>query len=272
MDKPEHLPSARVSRHTMVIRKRAQEDAKRHGVESGRLHAVNDAAADNARRPVSEVRRDGHVVSGRFVSRREDGARTSVRLKSGDTLIRYRDGEALIRRTVPSKAEARNQILFAYGIGYAVLFVFYLVFLMTGTFEMTPQQYLDKAFARRHADSEPALKRAAMEVMRGNRTPAEVRFAAPISFYDANKDLIKVEAGNRITLQAAAKLGNAIIEDMARPESNRTFSSPFVLYKERRLAEVDWGYWLLFYNLLGFICCLFCFCGSRSVIFSAPRA
>lgn len=192
------------------------------------------------------------MISGRFVSKGEDWAKSSVRLRRGDTLVHYKDGDTLIRRRVVYKTTVKRNVLIAYGIGYLVLFALYASFLLFGSYEITSSEYLRKAFAKRHGETVRALMRAALEATRSNRTPAEVRFAKEVTFYDAEKDLVVINAGDRATLLTAAKLGEAVIGDLAKPEQSRSLPGVFVLYKESWLASVDWPYWLMVYNLLGF--------------------
>lgn len=259
-DKPESLRHTRVSRRTQVIRKAASEDARRHGVSSERLPAVSAPASSASRRSVDKPSRvttistrNASVISGRFVAKGEDGTpRASVRLRRGDTLVHYKGGETLIRRRVVHKTNVKRNVLIAYGVGYAVLFALYAAFLMTGSYEITSEEYLRRAFAKRHGETVRALQRAAVEATRGNRTPAEVRFAKEVSFYDAEKELVVINAGDRVTLLTAAKLGEAVIEDLAKPEQSRSLPASFSLYKESWLTSFDWTYWLMAYNLLGF--------------------
>lgn len=264
-DKPENLRSNRVSRHTMVIRKAAAEDAKKHGGVSSSETSVmpRTTTADGARPakdeikggrsgPTSIIVKEGKAVSGRFVSTRFDGSRASVRLKAGDAVIRTPTGETLIRRRTAPKAARGKSVLWGYGVFYLVAFVLYGVFLFTGTHETSPEQYLSRAFSKRRGDTVLDLERAAYAAMRGNRTPAEVRLAMDLNFYDESQEMVKVAAGDRLTLLTAAKLGTAIIKDLERPPAGRTLPESLVLYDETWLASIDWPYWLMLYNLLGF--------------------
>ncbi len=269
----------RVSRHTVVMRKAADDDARRRGgvtssgtgstrVGSAGTRTTNapDSQILDLRpttsasgRKTSMVVKEGKRSSGRFIATAPDGRRESFRLKAGDTVIRRQDGETLIRRRVAHKSSSRKQILIAYAIGYVVIFGMYLAFMLTATHTVKSEDYLTNAFSRRQGETIPDLERAAYEAMRGNRTPAEVRFAADLTFYDRNKDLVKIKAGDRITLQNAAKLARAIIDDLRKPPENSEFATPFKLYDETWIASVNWPYWLMAYNLLGFyiLCGLF---------------
>jgi F0F1-type ATP synthase membrane subunit b/b' len=111
---------------------------------------------------------------------------------------------------------------------------------------------VDRAFSRRESSSILDLERAAFEAMRGNRTPAEIRLAQKLSFYDERKNAIHVEQGDRLTLVAAAKLGHAIIEDQKLPPDRRAFRDPIRVYKETHLAGVDWPHLMTIYNATGF--------------------
>lgn len=228
--------------HTIVMRRDGDKDA-----------VVLDSRKVSARLSA----RDSGRSSGRAAS---SSARTtaSFRAKGGDTIIRYEGGRTIIKRA-PRRDEVRRQLIVGYSVIYLFLFILYGVFLFTGTRELTPEEFIKKAFSKRQGTELFDLERAAMLAMKGNRTPAEVRFAEPLSFYDENKDMVRVEAGDRLTLLTAAKLGQAVIEDLGRSEKNRTFGKPFILYDETFLASLDWPFWLMLYNLLGFFLLLIIF-------------
>jgi F0F1-type ATP synthase, subunit b len=260
------------------MRKAADDDARRRGgvtsagtgstrvgaAETKVINAPQSQVLDLSHpgkggRKTSIIIQDGKATSGRFIATAPDGRHESFRLKAGDTVIRRQGGETLIRRRVAHKTSSRRQLLIAYAIGYVVIFGLYLMFRLTSTYEMECEDYLTHAFSRRQGETIVDLERAAYEAMRGNRTPAEVRFADDLSFYDRRKNLVKIHAGDRITLQNSAKLARAILDDLRRPPENSEFSKPFKLYEETWLASVDWPYWLMAYNLLGFylLCGLF---------------
>lgn len=258
-----------VSRHTMVMHKAKEDDARR--VEE---RDAADPSGDSARisdrlmargagtRVLERETRDGRTASGRQVVVRHDGSgrystrlagrqAESIRVAGGDTIIRYKSGDMVIRRGA-RRAQLRKQMLVAYAVGYFVLFGCYVYFLFAGTATITPDDFITKAFALRHSSDVIDLERASMEAMRGNRTPAEIRMAETLSFYDENKDTIHVASGDRLTLLTAAKLGHAILEDQKLDAAKRNFNKPFRIYKESYLTNVNWPYWLTVYNSLGF--------------------
>ena len=191
-------------------------------------------------------------ISGRLASTRLTVDKTaSIRVAGGDTIIHYKSGDMVIRRGA-RRAELRKQAIVFYAAGYILLFGLYAYFLFTGTTAIEPREFVDKAFSRRESTDILDLERAAYEVMRGNRTPAEMHMAQALSFYDENKDPVHVEAGNRLTLLTAAKLARAIIEDGEKPESLRSFAKPFKIYKETYLAGINWPICLSLYNSFGF--------------------
>lgn len=274
-----------VSRHTLVMRKAKDDDAERiarqdeEGAPSGNRTRVLSTRMPSSRAPgtpesaEARISRRDRTVSGRTVVIHRDGRdsgsltvsttlsgrqASSVRVTGGDTIIRYQSGDMVIKRGT-RRASLRRQLIWAYALGYVALFSLYSYFLFTGTQTITPDEYIRNAFSRRHSSDVVDLERAALEAMRGNRTPAEVRPAENISFYDENRDLIRVESGNRLTLAVAAKLGKVIIDDQKKDVSKRTFQAPFRIYKETYLAHVDWPYWLTFYNALGFFLLLLLF-------------
>ena len=183
---------------------------------------------------------------------------TSVRVTGGDTIIRYQSGDMVIKRGA-RRAQLRRQLIWAYALGYLLLFGAYLYFLIFGTTTITPEEFVQKAFSRRHSSALIDLERAAFEAMRGNRTPAEVRLAEPLAFYDENKDMIRVESGSRLTLVTGSKLGKAILDDQKKPANQQTFTKPLRLYQETYIANANWPYWLTVYNALGFFLLLFLF-------------
>lgn len=269
-----------VSRQTIIMRKAKDDDAKRiaereGGAETGdgrnsisqRLSArgaLSESASPSSRRDVTAsgrrvvVHQEGSV-SARLTSTRLTGEQAaSVRVAGGDTIIRYKSGDMVIRRGA-RRARLRWQALWTYAAGYLMIFGLYGYFLLTGTFTVTPREFVDKAFSLRQNTDIIELERAAMKVMRGNRTPAEIRMAETVSFYDENKEQVHVAAGDRLTLLTAAKLGRAIIEDEKKPEASRSFAKPFRVYKETYLAGVNWPWWLTFYNALGFFLLLLLF-------------
>ncbi len=268
----------KVSRHTMVMRKakddnarrltetdearRLEEEASAPAPRSGRTR-VDRGATSRAERRVSGrtvvVQREGEASRRLSVTTRLEGERAaSIRVTGGDTIIRYESGDMVIRRGA-RRAQLRRQLIWAYALGYLLLFGTYGYFLLTGTSAVTPEAFIDRAFAMRHSSTVPDLERAAFEAMRGNRTPAEVRVAEPLSFYDENGDLVHVEAGSRLTLVTAATLGKAILDDMKKDPSKRNFNKPIRLYNETYLANMNWPHWLSMYNSLGFFLLLVLF-------------
>ncbi|MDR1521048.1 MAG: ATP synthase F0 subunit B [Planctomycetota bacterium] len=278
-----------VSRHTMVIRKAREDDARR-------LAEANPEAADGFKPPSrpalaktrrssteivriprkkpsadpmknrglppsqSRVPMDGATSAipggGDFgkissVTRFFGPARSSGRSARGNTLVRYESGRMEIRRGA-RQLSIRRQILLGYAIGYFLLFSLYGYFLLSGKVEISPEDFVQRGFALRRGTGVEDLERAAFEAMRGFRTPAEVRLAEALSFYDENKEMLRVEAGSRLTLPVAAKLGKAILEDMKLPEKVRVFTRPLTLYQESFLASLDWPHWLTVYNSIGF--------------------
>lgn len=258
-----------VSRHTMVMRKAKEDDARRveerdaadETRESAKISARLTARGAGTRvleRDPGDARTASgrqvvvrHDASGRYSTRLSGRQAESVRVAGGDTIIRYKSGDMVIRRGT-RRAELRKQMLIAYALGYFILFGCYGYFLFAGTTTISPEEFVAKAFALRHSSDVIDLERAAVEAMRGNRTPAEIRMAQALSFYDEAKDTIHVASGDRLTLLTAAKLGHVIIEDQKLEASKRTFTKPFRVYKESYLTNVNWPYWLTVYNSLGF--------------------
>lgn len=263
-----------VSKHTMVMKRAAADDAERvarrdaeaaakpsdSAAVSKRLSARLTGQSAKAEPPPGAktvsgrtvvIRREGDISKRLTVSTRVTGQPTSVRVMGGDTIIRFQSGDMLIKRGA-RRAALRRQLLWAYAVGYLALFVLYGYFLLTGTTSITPEEYLNKAFRLRHSSAEADLEQAALAAMRGSRTPAEVRFAEPLSFYDADKEMNRIAAGDRLTLATAVRLGKMIIEDQQKPAASRTFAKPFLLYKETYLANLNWPYWLTVYNAIGF--------------------
>ena len=274
----------RVSHRTMIMRKAKDADAERLAKQD---EAVSDADGKtrvlqtdrpSSRAPEhsgeSKISRRDRTVSGRTVVIRRDGVAkdgrltvstklsgqqaVSVRVTGGDTIIRYQSGDMVIKRGA-RRAQLRRQLIWSYALGYLLLFSVYTWFLFTGTYTMTAEEYISRAFARRHSSDIIDLERAALEAMRGNRTPAEIRPADNLSFHDENHDMIRIAAGDRLTLVTAAKLGKAILDDQKREPGKREFSKPFRFYKETYLANIHWPYWLTFYNALGFFLLLILF-------------
>lgn len=273
------------SRHTMVMQKAREEDARRVAAsDSARAETelsddtrtirppqpktfrVPGEKAPPPREPSERrvsgrsvtIHRPGEGRKGLTVATGRAGGPASVRVTGGDTIIRYQSGDMVVMRGT-RRAELRKQIIWAYALGYLILFATFGYFLLTGTTTMKPEEYLERAFSKRKGESVMDLERAAYEAMRGSRTPAEVRLAEPLTFHDENKDTINVASGDRLTLLTAAKLGQAIIEDQRLPESRRTFAKPFRLYKETYLANMRWPFWLTLYNSLGFFLLLLLF-------------
>ncbi|MDR3211493.1 MAG: hypothetical protein LBU79_06220 [Planctomycetota bacterium] len=265
-DNSNNFRATRVSRRTQVIRKAATDDALRHGVTKSFTPEGTATAKPEEQRSArtllpqsaSEKLRSGSVtikktkvVSGRFISQRE-GLRTSIRLRPGDTILRKQGGQTLILHRRQPRFTLKTQVLTAYALGYVVVFALYFAFLLGGTWELDPQDYLTRSFPGHQGNTAHALRRAALDAMRGSRTPAEVRFAEEFTFYNQAKDLIKIEAGQRLTLLNGAELGEAILADQLLEEKSRIFKEPFLLLKEYWLAAIDWPYWLMLYNLVGF--------------------
>ncbi len=281
-DRPKSYRSGHnLSRRTIVMRKAKDEDARRlaEKEESQRMsdaaltHAVRKSATTRISTPgrksrsVSDrsvsgrtvvVHREGAISNRLDVSTRISGPQASVRVTGGDTIIRYESGDMVVKRGA-RRARLRRQLIWAYALGYLLLFGLYLFFLITGTTLVEPMDFVQRSFARRHSSDVIDLERAALEAMRGNRTPAEIRLAETISFYDENHDTIQVAAGDRLTLLTAAKLGRAILEDQTRPVENRTFAKPFKVYRESYLSNLNWPYWLTVYNAIGFFLLLLLF-------------
>ncbi len=270
-DKPGSFKATpRVSRHTMVMRRAKDEDARRVAEREDGI-VVHDAGASarlTARGAITQrIEQPGRLsertasgrrvvvehegsVSGRYTRLSGDHA-TSVRVAGGDTIIRYQSGTMVIRRGA-KRVSLRKQIIWLYALGYLLLFGCYMVFLLTGKTSLAPEAFIEQAFYMRHSSEVLDLERAALEAMRGNRTPAEIRMAQTLRFYDENHDTVHVEKGDRLTLLTAAKLGHAIIEDQQRPPDRREFREPFSIYREGYLSTVNWPYWMTFYNALGF--------------------
>lgn len=270
-DKPgSYKGTPKVSRHTMVMRRARDDDARKVAERDDDGVVIHDAGssarltargARTQRTATPESRREQTVssrrvtvehegsVSGRY-STRLSGA-TSVRVAGGDTIIRYKSGDVVIKRGA-RRASIRKQAIWLYALGYLVLFGSYLFFLFTGKAAITAEEFIEKSFYMRHSADVIDLERAALEAMRGNRTPAEIRMAQTLRFYDEEKDTIHVEKGDRLTLLTAAKLGHAILEDQKRPPEKREFKEPFQIYRETYLAGVNWPYWMTVYNALGF--------------------
>lgn len=270
-DKPGSFRATpRVSRHTMVMRRAKDEDARRvaeredgvvvHDAGASARLTARGANTQRIERPgtLSERTMSGRrvvvehegSVSGRY-TRLSGSHATSVRVAGGDTIIRYQSGTMVIRRGA-KRVSLRKQIIWLYALGYLLLFGCYMVFLLTGKTSITPEGFIEQAFYMRHSSEVLDLERAALEAMRGNRTPAEIRMAQTLRFYDQNHDTVHVEKGDRLTLLTAAKLGHAIIEDQKRPVDRREFREPFAIYREGYLSTVNWPYWMTFYNALGF--------------------
>ncbi|MDR1534585.1 MAG: hypothetical protein LBU64_05735 [Planctomycetota bacterium] len=280
----------KVSHHTLVIRKAKAEDAKRRGEPdpaldgSARLKPGPGVAEGEARRPSStaamrapvkrpppdslpppRISRDRRAVSGGMIEVRNkddvsplsrvtrlSGSRIpSVRIAGGDTIIRYESGKMEIRRGA-RRIRLRRQIIIGYAAGYFLIFGLYAYFLAAGKTSIDPWDFVERSFSRRQGTEISDLEIAALQVMRGNRTPAEVRLAEPLSFQDGNGDPVRIEAGSRLTLETAARLAQAIIEDLGRPAETRFFNRPIALYKENFLASLNWPHWLAVYNSLGF--------------------
>lgn len=282
-DKNASFRMSRVSRHTMVVRRAKEEDAKRLNaqerddtlmppVAGGARHTEiirHPPSQQHVRLPGdgTEIRRhDGKRITGntvtierlgattssrRVVSGRYSGRPASVRVTGGDTIVTYKSGDLVVRR-VDRRVLWRKRVILGYVGLYVAVFAVYLYYLMTGTMSIAPAEYLDRAFAKRHGKGIIELEWASMEAMRGNRTPAEVRLAEAISFHDENNETIRVEAGDRLTLLTAAKLGQAIIKDQARPEANRAFGKPLKIYRETFLTNMNWPFWLACMNCFGF--------------------
>lgn len=277
-DKPGSFRGTRVSSRTVVVRKAKEEDARRHGddpnslvrpsererrpgVSETSIHERPAGSAEQGESRQSQRRVAGNTVvvqrgdgkSSRrvVVSSRMSGHMASVRVTGGDTIVRYKSGELVVKRS-NRRAQLRWRIIWGYAICYLAVFVLYLYYIMTGTAAVSPAEYLSRSFAKRQGEGVLELERAAMEVMRGNRTPAEVRMAQELVFHDENNDTIRVEVGDRLTLLTAAKLGQAIIRDEKREESKREFNKPFRVYRETYLTNMKWPFWLSLMNAFGF--------------------
>lgn len=278
-NRPGSFRSRGVSRNTIAMRKAREEDARRVAerdaaeeratgqtrvLPSSRRSAAPGEGEESARSGSSVSRRDRTVsgrtvvihkegdIAGSVVSTRLAGRQaSSVRIAGGDTIIRYESGDMVIRRG-SRRAGLRRQLIWTYALGYLALFGLYMYYLLTGVYAMAPDEFVSKAFSRRHSSSVMDLELAALEAMRGNRTSAEVRLAKTLSFYDSNKEAVRVEAGDRLTLLTAAKLGQAIIADQKKPREQRTFNEPLLLYRDTYLGNIGWPHLLMLYNSLGF--------------------
>ncbi|MCC8179731.1 MAG: ATP synthase F0 subunit B [Planctomycetes bacterium] len=277
-----------MSKHTLVLRKAKDDDARRlsessRQQESGVTRIIRSPQPSRLKIPGAEQQREKPVsaktppdsarrVSGRTVivhqggdvskrltvSTRASGAQASVRVTGGDTIIRYQSGDMVVKRA-DRRAQVRRRVIWSYALGYLILFGLYGYFLLTGTRTITPDQFVESAFSLREGETVLDLERAAMETMRGNRTPAEVRLAQPLSFHDANNDTITIATGERLSLLTGAKLGQAILRDQRRPADRRALAEPIKLYKETYLANMNWPFWLTLYNAFGFFLLLFLF-------------
>ena len=266
-DRGSFRTSQRLTQRSLTMKKAKEEDARRLSAR-GDQHTLESATASHRSGGAETVVESGRTVvvrreagvSGRLtVSTRLSGRQAaSVRTTGGDTIIRYKSGDMVIKRG-SRRARLRRQIIWAYALGYLILFGAYMVFLLTGTTTINPDDFVDKAFSRRHGSEIIDLELAALEAMRGNRTPAEIRLAETLSFYDENKDLVRVEEGARLTLLSAAKLGKAIIADQGLAPDKRNFAKPLRIYKETYLSSLDWPYWMTVYNSFGFFLLLLLF-------------
>lgn len=260
-----------VSRHTVVMRRAKDEDARRVAERddgdvvhedsrnpSARLTA-RGAGTRRLERPKSERSISGRQVtvehagsvSRRYTTRLSGERADAIPVAGGDTIIKYKSGDMVIVRG-SRRARVRRQIISVYALGYLILFGLFVYHMLTGTMTVTPQAFLDKAFKMRQGSDIMDLERAAYEAMRGNRTPAEIRMAQQLNFYDEEKDNIHVASGDRLTLLTAAKLGHAIIEDQKKSPNERTFQEPFKVYKETHLSGINWPHLLTLYNAIGF--------------------
>lgn len=258
------------SRHGMTMRRAREEDARRVAEREDDSVLVHETGGSSSARLVArggtivrpkgggsgktkvEVKQEGSI-SGRYSTRitTRRGNATTVRVAGGDTIIRYQSGDVVIKRGA-KRAHRRNQAIWAYALGYIILFGLFVYWLLTGTATITPEQFVARAFPGSASSSTADLEQAAYRAMRGNRTPAEIRVAGAISFYDDARNQVHVEEGNRLTLQTAAKFGRAILEDQKRPPASREFREPIEIYKETYLAGINWPHILTLYNALGF--------------------
>lgn len=223
----------------------------REGSETSRRSRSGRMTSSSARTVSGRtvvVHREGEV-SGRL--RMEGDRASSVRVTGGDTIIRYESGDMVIRRGA-RRAQIRRQLLMGYAAGYIVLFGLYMYFLFACTYSLSPEAFVSRVFAMRHGSSEEDLRRAAIEEARSSRTPAEVRLAQALSFYDASGEMVQIEAGTRLTLATAVKLGKAILNDMEKDPGKRSFQQPIRLFNESYIANMNWPHWLTVYNSLGF--------------------
>lgn len=268
--------SHNISRHTIALRKAKDEDAQRlSGTEEGertRSSWRGERSDASSRRENAEASRrsrsarmassSARTISGRTVVVRREGEvsgrlrlegdrAASVRVTGGDTIIRYESGDMVIRRGT-QRAKIRRQLLMGYAAGYIVLFGLYMYFLFACTYSLSPEGFVTRVFAMRHGSSEEDLRRAAIDEARSSRTPAEVRLAQTLSFYDASGELIQLEAGTRLTLATAVKLGKAILNDLNKEPAKRSFQQPIRFYNDSYIANMNWPHWLTIYNSLGF--------------------
>ncbi len=268
----QYASSHSVSRSTIVMRRAKDDDARRvanRDDDGVVVHENPDASnarltARGAATRAVRGRQGERSMSGRNVEVRQQGAMsdrcsvklsgrqaTTIRVAGGDTIIRYRSGDMVIKRGA-RRVLLRKRSIQAYALGYLVLFGLFMYWLFTGSVAITPGEFVDRAFSRRRSSSVADLERAAFEAMRGNRTPAEIRLARNLSFYDEEKNAVHVEKGNRLTLLTAAKLGRAIIEDQKLTLEKREFREPILVYRETQLAGVDWPHLMTIYNAIGF--------------------
>lgn len=270
--------SHNVSRHTVVMRRARDSDAQRVAKSDSDGTLVhqdpnNPSASLTARGSGTQffgrtesgrtTTASGRIVvvdeNNRRVSARLPGDRIdSVRVAGGDTIIKYKSGDMVIRRGT-RRVRMRNQVIIGYAIGYFILFGLFAYHMWTGVTTVTPETFIEKAFKTRQGDTAADLARAAVESMRGNRTAAEVHMAQPLSFYDEFHEQVRVAAGDRLTLPTAAKLGNAVIEDLNKSPEQRIFKKPFKVYRETYLAGIDWPHILKVYNSIGFFLLAFLF-------------
>ncbi len=228
-----------LSRRTVVIRRAKDEDARRI--------AERDAAGGDAGRALGtacSLTRRGKIFAARVPA---------------DTPAHFGRERAATLRPAERRAGSRRRALVFYAAGYFLLFGCHLYVVCTGKTAITPAEFVEKSFARAKSTDITDLENAARAAMRGNRTPAELHLAQAVSFRDENGDTVRVEAGNRLTLPAAARLARAVIEDGAKPERLRVFTQPIAIYRETHLAGLNWPVYLSLYNAFGFFLLLWLF-------------
>ncbi len=223
----------------MLLRRAKDED-------SLRLAALEREDSPGAACGAEEAPQGSLFAAARSARLTVRGGRTDVLPGRGRA-----SGGMAVSRSARS-AGLRRQALALYAAGYLLLFGLYAYFLLTGTTTITPASFVERSFPKRAGASIADLEQAALGAMRGSRTPAEVRVAQSLNFYDGNGEPAHAESGERLTLRAAASLARTIITDWEKPEPLRSFTEPIAVYRETYLAGVNWPVCLSLYNAFGF--------------------